>query len=780
MKINRLNIDKKWIPGYKRKIFLLLAIWVYVPFLISGIIAAQVYGNELTKHKDAMLVSDETQIQTQVSNILSSIRQYYLNLSNESAVKWLLTNDEIPYSSYSELKQAQQLLFGGYYLNRYISDYYFINTKSETPWILSGGGMMHLNDVGNCDEVKQFINSQANDYIYVYWLNNMGKPSSVSENGSGPIIDLSGELLVVKLKTGIEENSGYILAHMNRSMIQKLIDYNSVGEYKVCILNQDNHVIFGNNDEFSDAFSNETDLVNHKEIKLENGSKYRIEVKKDSDNQMIYVVGYDVNHIKAGMLYIMIIGAVIIISITFVILIWISTSHLYKPVQNLLDYTEKLFGSKHSEDEFTYITEEVGNLAGKHEQLKQVVQQQRQILKSSFFTHLLRGDLPPDSAQENIKRFHLETNKFYRLIALDCLIETSIVRIEDSNYEIEMLNTSVIENCPPEILNELFLPPVTYAEKLMFVIGDQEEDTLKLKLEKLHEQLTGYIKGMFGCSIVVGVSQTFGDPIMIKLAYYECMEAQHNINISENNKKYGLAYWEDFAKKDAGHNGYNMIYEKSIVNALNNCDRIEAAQAMREQLDHIEKDEKYGYEYALCIHRLVTSILVVVYNAGASLDQVLKLGKWNSISSVYELTEALYDKNKVSNVLEKRLINPVIDTLTEYRGSNSIDLVKNITRMIKEHKGDITLQECADTLNYHPSYIWKVLKLNENTTFTEMANREKITIAKDYLLHSDCGIAAIAEDLHYSNVQNFTRFFNKYVHQTPNKWRQEHKKEKDT
>lgn len=95
-----------------------------------------------------------------------------------------------------------------------------------------------------------------------------------------------------------------------------------------------------------------------------------------------------------------------------------------------------------------------------------------------------------------------------------------------------------------------------------------------------------------------------------------------------------------------------------------------------------------------------------------------------------------------------------------------------ILAQIRAKSGNVTLEECSSALNYHPSYIWKILK-RKGTTFTELVNREKLALASQYLEDPELSIADIAQALHYSSPQNFIRFFSKYKHITPGEYRRE-------
>ena len=95
---------------------------------------------------------------------------------------------------------------------------------------------------------------------------------------------------------------------------------------------------------------------------------------------------------------------------------------------------------------------------------------------------------------------------------------------------------------------------------------------------------------------------------------------------------------------------------------------------------------------------------------------------------------------------------------------------RQIMELICAKRGNVTLEECSGTLNYHPSYIWKILK-KRGTTFTDLVNQEKLRLAMEYLEKPSLSVASVSEMLHYSNPQNFIRFFSIYKGMTPGEYR---------
>ena len=50
-------------------------------------------------------------------------------------------------------------------------------------------------------------------------------------------------------------------------------------------------------------------------------------------------------------------------------------------------------------------------------------------------------------------------------------------------------------------------------------------------------------------------------------------------------------------------------------------------------------------------------------------------------------------------------------------------------------------------MNYHPTYLWKVLKKEKNTTFTDLVNQVRIERAHQLLLTTELSVAEIAQKL---------------------------------
>lgn len=126
--------------------------------------------------------------------------------------------------------------------------------------------------------------------------------------------------------------------------------------------------------------------------------------------------------------------------------------------------------------------------------------------------------------------------------------------------------------------------------------------------------------------------------------------------------------------------------------------------------------------------------------------------------------------------MNESVLKPVMEAMVKNRHTEDSELYKTIIGLIRQNDGNITLNECAAEMNYHPTYLWKVLKKEKNTTFTDLVNQVRIERAHQLLLTTELSVAEIAQKLHYTSVQNFIRFFSKMENTTPARYRREHRK----
>lgn len=94
-----------------------------------------------------------------MTSVFDGLRSYYLAALRNSSFTWMESCSEIPYSRYSDLRDAQELLRGGTYMDSYVVGYEYINLRYG--WVLSNYGTFPLEQMKNQEEIRTFIDNQA-------------------------------------------------------------------------------------------------------------------------------------------------------------------------------------------------------------------------------------------------------------------------------------------------------------------------------------------------------------------------------------------------------------------------------------------------------------------------------------------------------------------------------------------------------------------------------------------------------------------------------------------
>jgi len=767
-------ISKRWGGGrYQNRIFLLLLLVSVVPLLLVGFVSYRIYTEEMTKQSDLSMEAIKIQLSSDVESILSNIRQYYLESAEKEELKWLMETDSIPYQEYSYLYDAQKVLSGPTYLTGYVGNYAFINIK--LGWVLTNKGMYPLNEVRNGEQVWEFIDSVRENPSTLYWYNKLHAQAS-SEDGlyRSNTLDVNGMWMVLKLP-GTTVNMNYLLmAQLNLTTVSQQLNKSLAG-YEVCIINRDGELVFSSDSSLADYCVNNGTLINDngsiRNVTVDDDLEYRILVSNISNNGMIYAVAYDLSNVQEGADKILYFTMLLILVLILVLIVcWIFTSILYQPLRNLTTYVSEAGGESPGgeRDEFSFITENVVSLIHTKDSLQQMVNEQRKMLIEQFMIRTIRGELTPEAINKTQERFSLNKARVYRLMTVVTTLERETN--QESELESEAFLLTIVKQIPQALVEEfLIVAPFCYNDQIMLLIGEDTEEALSVKSVMLHSRMMEFVETNFGCSIISGVSQIFHRFKYIRKAWNECTEAQRNTkDLSLEHSD--IAFFEDISRNE-NIEGYDFVIEISLIKAIDNASQGEAEQMIDRFVNSLYNRGISGHNRNFYIYRLVTAVLALLSDAGLSVNNVFT----EETEDIFHSLNYILEAEQLKSYLYHRVTCPTIEALKRYRYNESSDILRKIMEIVKESKGNVTMTECAEQLNYHPSYIWKILKAERNMTFTDLITLEKLEAAKSMLTRSEVSIADIAEQLNYSNTQNFIRFFSKYEKMTPGNYRKQYR-----
>lgn len=748
--------------SYRLWIFVRLFLFLALVMLVVAAFAWRSYSNNRAAQRDITLRSTQQIIERQTEGTLTSLRAYYLNLFESAQFARLTQLDAVPYNQPGTVQQMQAQLRGGSYLSQYVTNYTFLNVREG--WIVDRYGMYAYADAQNLPDLQDFVQQQAGNPQNFYWLNRTAAPQA-TEHGN-KTVELGGELLVIKQSTAAQGITSLLLIQIDDAYLKSSFDDWAELGYAVTVLDREKAPAITTNQAVADALLALPDPTAPTPFKVD-GTSYTTAVQGLSRNGFYYLVSWDAaGQDGAGLAFFALVATLVIVLVLLVCL-WFSTV-LYKPVNNLLASVSGALGTREgTQDEFSYLAGGVQQLNQRSASLQSMVAEQQGMLKEFFLLHLLHGEVDPATVETTLTELNMQPRAAYRLLAFACPGGADITGAEQ-----EALLLTAIHNLPDELCRGAMLKPQISDGLLLFLLGADEQDTLDVDTAELCSTARAYLLGQGAQRVNAGVSMVFHDLTQLHNAYFEAREAlQTASGRAQSAGAEPVAYYTQPQGSEIPRLPYDLLLEKELAAAVNNCDSPACGRQLKRFLQQLPEHHITGQERSFYLYRIVIAMLRVANEAGFSANQVLGDCGENPFAELGHLytTEELYD------YLMERVATPVILLLAEHRRQNQPDLVGQITALVKQTQGDITLSECAEQLGYHQSYIWKVLKNQCNATFTDFINREKLEHAKTLLTETSDSVAEISEKLHYSNVQNFIRFFSKEVGVTPGKYRKQYR-----
>ena len=760
--------------NYKTSIIGYLLLVAFVPIIVLGIYSYNTYITQTTKSMNISAKASAVQLKNRVDGILLNVRKSYIENIEDDRIKYIL-DQPINFSDYTKIIEAEEILEGNTYLMEYINGYTFINLN--TGWVVSNRGVFLYEQVKNKADVEALMTFQQEQLTRFFWLDHVVESSN--ENNIREQINLDGLSLVLKLPAIKKEPHALAIININTERLERLIE-SEIGEEKVIILNEEGKVVYKNDDEMASYCIKHQDEIisqNFNTQHIGDNNEYILSSIQSDTIGWYYIVGYDVDIVKdiasdILRLAFYLIGIILIVGISALIF----AERIYRPISNLTRYVEGILKTNEpikEDNEFEYLTTSIGHLVDKKTFLEGLIVNQQSQLTELFQLRLIRGDIRPEQLTVYMEQLGIIKEKYYLIMSIDLMflqegekdIKTEQEAMQDA------MRIDVVENLPQDIYAELMMHPVCNHRAISVLITAGTRETLEEKALQFFNKLAAYTRESYGYVIYAGISSVFEEMIEYRKAYNQSIEALKSsqlLNEGEDSRSSSFIFYSDIIN-DKHNYIYDIVIEKEIKMAVDKGEQSEAFEIVDRFIDELVENKVAHHECYLYLHRFLVAILTVVTDAGLSINDMIQ----DTEDNIFLGFNQLYDFEKVRYFYKYKLIIPVIDGLNTFRENKSSEIIDLIEQLIQEKQGDISLAECAEQLHYHPTYIWKIMKLEKNMTFTDYISNYKLQQAKKLLLETNMTIADIAKTLNYTNTQNFIRFFSKLEGTTPGKYRKE-------
>lgn len=754
----RLNLQ------YKHRIIAcissLMAI-VMILFLID------LYGESMREEERRMegtVSSVAFQTSRELDEKLLNIRNYYLQIMEDDEITWALEN-EISYSDYSHISSIMELLSGNGIVSDYISGYSFINM--DTGWVISNKGMYPYESVINKEDVEELFDYGSDSFGRNYWSWRIEETSvDMLESGWRNTVETGSLALVLKAPNSWRNMYGMVIVNIN---LQELLSSGREGGWKLAVVDGEGNTVYTTDERFASAGAELYAENGGEQPQAVNTGKYIISGGRSSVLGWICYMGTEWNLAGTTSRFVMLaVSAVLILTICMVVI-----NLLYKPISALAqrvsgDGTEKersaIWGS-----ELVHIAEKVEGLVDSNRAMEERIGEQENELLELFILRMIRGETSAEEVEEYLGRQKIWTGGgIYSAVSM---ILRFGEEVEGSDAREQEICMEIAEELPGEIRSMLPVPPVYYQRSVVFFVHGEDQTELLDRVMEVYSSLQKYVLEQYQLNISVGVSAAAGKISEVRNAFRQSVSALNDSDSGEGEGAYGKISACSFYLAEEGGRVIDRRleneYESGMHAAVLSGDKERAYQVMNDLVRYLKTERMDRGEATMYLLQITNAVIMSAMEAGVSVHSLLT----EEISVVYQRIIQFYDYEKIRRYIKKTVIDPVMVSVGAVRETKAYTIMEQIRRLIEERKGDITMAECAEALDYHPTYIWKILKMETDKSFSDYLEEYKIDYAKKLLKETDKTVAEIASELNYTNAQNFIRFFNRVVGMTPGKYR---------
>lgn len=710
------------------------------------------------------------QTEMRVEEVLKSIQYYYFVLANSPTVNEYL-DKRLTYRDYDPVMEIQQRLMGMQAAQTSVKNALYANFEHD--WVISNQGMSSMGERFYLEKLNKIIKDSRNSF----WncsakdRNIMMPDRTESDN---PVDHIN---LVIKLPLNSNKPQGALIINLQGNEFIKSATQNGrrdemilFDDHGEVILKDGNSIL---NEAQSRAVSFELNARPDRQGFYETRWDHHqvgISFRKSNYNGWTYVSVYNIPDITRDSRAIgwatMTICLVVVFGIVSVTVF--GSTMIYSPIKNIYEMLMKKIDIHHDvrSNEFKLIEAGITTLVTKQFEMNEQIQSQMVRLEELFLIKLVNGELDRDNIAQKLPT--LGSTRFWKCLSILAIQIDSFDNTQYDENDRDALMLAIHGVICNLIKKSFRLNPALINKVLVVLIGMEKEDDEEFQnfVHVCATTIQEHVKKHLGIGVSVGICRSFQDFHATHIAYKESIEA---LMCSIRFREETILYFEDVQPDEAiKQTPYPKNIEAGLMQAINHGETEVAEKLLNEFVDDISKKQLSFSEYQVCFTRLLINIIGILQDSGESIHNL-----FDPHDRLFDELYSLTNPCEIKKWFKHLVIHPCLQCLEERRGNQYKHILDQVIQMIQqEYDTDISLESCAARLNYHPSYIWRVLKKEMDITFSDYLAGYRLAMAKCFLEESDLSVGAIAEKLRYNNSQNFIRYFKKLEGITPGHYRE--------
>lgn len=208
-------------------------------------------------------------------------------------------------------------------------------------------------------------------------------------------------------------------------------------------------------------------------------------------------------------------------------------------------------------------------------------------------------------------------------------------------------------------------------------------------------------------------------------------------------------------------------FNKSMSTALERLDKeavIEAIRYLREGLK--KREETNGHELLQMTKEVCNLYIMTMRNNKFLIEE------GDTFFDNFNLNANNYGSvNSLFNYLSTTIISSFEKVIDDKKQLDTKPIREAKQYMQQNYNNPITLEEVSERVGFNTTYFCSLFKKDTGSTFLEYLSEIRLNKAKNLLKETNFNVAAICEQVGYSDVKHFTKIFTKFTGLKPNEYR---------
>jgi AraC-like DNA-binding protein len=601
--------------------------------------------------------------------------------------------------------------------------------------------------------------------------------------------------LIIKLPVGHGSTYGALIINLDNNRVQNMLKELAIEERGVSLLlKEDGDFISSDNKNITDPSS--FDFVLRRKVmdsaaaaKDNKGNIFNWNGEKYSysygdfirlGTRWIYTSASPVSELTSPVLMlsrIIITTSLIMLSLA-ILLSWVASRQLYRPVYKLMNNnllnnqnaTKTLFNN----DEFHYIESSLKALTKQSETLQERVNQQLPTLREGFLLQLVQGHfnyLPEETIKERMKQYGWEVEgKSYGLLLIQPF---GVFKTGSFTNGDEQLVTFALANIIEEVskgwsdqMDVINFQDQTIGVMCSFSDG-HSRDTMKSHLTHFSNKIIPVIKEVLQINVTVSISKTISSIREIPDALEESRNALRFRDLKIESEIIDL----ETLSSGKGELNYPFAIEKEIIQTMKMGLEQKTFSLIEDFLKELQNHAGKEFYVNQGMMQLLGNVQFSILKDGYHLHKL-----FNDENLYLQLME-LREPEKMTSWFKDKVIHPFIKELEQTQNLQIKRLIENVIQILEQdYMKDISLDAIAELNGTYPQKLSIAFKQVTGVNFVTYLTNLRIEKSKQWLRETDEKINDIAEKIGYQ-PSYFNRIFKKNEGITPGQYRERYRYE---